>query len=415
MVCKDSKSESFILIHVALILVTFWDMFDYLMPNLSFVILFFLTLILLYIKKNIFVTKNFAFISLFVLLHGTINIILENNTLELFLKQYLNVYTNILFFWLVVRDNRIDKIYSIYLKYALFISEFAILEEFACLFGISSYIPVPFFKEYDKVLIFSRVSAFCYEPSFLGYYLCPAVCIAVFYVICKENLPNILNKTMSTARAWIIITAMLFTFSLTGYIGLFVSILLAIRTKKIGSTKILLPLMTLFLCVFAYNELPAIQMRVDNTLAIFLTDIDYSSINISSYTYFANFNVTLKSIEESWFIGYGLASYPIAYDRYNVGGWGEADLMLNRTDGNSMLFRILTELGVFGFIMISVYMIRYYINNNKINYIYTAASLALFLILLMRQGHYTHGGVMLFALLYHKNYIEEIKKGEYSK
>ena len=150
--------------------------------------------------------------------------------------------------------------------------------------------------------------------------------------------------------------------------------------------------------LLVYNYIPEISVRINSLWKLFNDSQNNMNSNLSSYTYFLNFNVMKDSLIGTHGIGAGLGGYQNMFDRYSIGGWSSAGLEYNREDANSALFRIISELGIMGALGIFVFLKKFYPCKSE----KTVFSFAMFTVLsmfLIRQGNYAHAGSILFICI----------------
>ena len=135
--------------------------------------------------------------------------------------------------------------------------------------------------------------------------------------------------------------------------------------------------------------------------------------NVSSYTLISNLLVMKNVIKNNPFFGGGLGSHPLNYDKYisqvdGAASWLRANVDLGRLDGNSLLIRILSELGLFGFLLVFLFLLKTYKGVNDSNY-RIAYSIYIYLILVfIRSG--TYGSLDLFLFIFSLYFITLKKK-----
>lgn len=385
----------------------FWDLIERHFPKLQFVIL--LAILILNINKiNRYITKNFMIISILIFLHGFFNIIFGNNNLQSFLVQYCSILVCYLCFSYVVGEYDSIKIISVYWKTAFIMSLFGVIEILLSLFKVSFnskvlslFINVSF--TYPVIGPFPRIASLCNEPSFLGYFLAPSVFLIIYSLYKRDYSFIKFDGKVRIIQACIIFIIYLMTFSTVSYIGIIISFVLIFINEKFTLKKIMIPIISV-ICVFSlYTMIPDFRMRIDDTYKMFFNDVTNSeSVNLSTYTFYANSRVAKESIISTSGFGTGLGSYKFQFDKYNIGSWGYSNLNLNREDGNSMLFRIPTELGIIGIISVFLFLVYYAKKSQGKNKIYAMSLATLFLMTILRMGNYTHGGIWLYICLYVK-------------
>lgn len=391
------------------ILMFFWDVINYTFPGIVYFILLILLLISVdFNLKKIRINKIFVVITIFVILQGMLNVLLGNDTYESLFKQVFSIGICFIAYENIVYPFKITEIMTVYWRTALCMALIGDLEAILSLLGSPSVTKLPIvftFTTYGNgVGPLPRLASLCKEPSFLGYFLAPAVCM----YLCKFIAPEYLDKSLQVVnKNWqgiAILIAYVFTFSSVAYYGLAVMLLILWWTKGFSFRKILIPVVLVWLYFVAYNNVDFFRIRMNDTWNIFTGNSVGSTVNISSYTYFANWNVAKSAFVWTRGLGSGLGSYQYMFDKFNIGDWGNSGLNFNREDGNSAFFRIATELGIIGIILIIIFLIKYFRKNKDQYVVYSCAILTLLLMLLLRQGNYTHAGSVLFICLYIKTY-----------
>lgn len=394
--------------------VFFWDILEDFQTKSEIALLLIFFILFLIKKKKLILRKKMIILFLLLLFHGLINILIGNDSVTLLFIQLFSITFCFVAFDNTIKHVNMDDLIHLYWKFAVFTSVIGIIEEISAIFNLRSLVKFPILFTYtnfdNRVGIFLKISSICREPSFLGYVLAPAICM----VICYYFAPEFVNKNLSFFHNRLdflfILFAYLFTFSGVAYFGVAVMFLIIWCKKKSSFKKIVLPLVFLLLFLLAYLFIPDIKIRIDDTLRIFTnSNIESSSINLSSFTYYSNFMVVRKALRNTSGLGSGLGSYQIMFDRYNNAKWGENILSLNREDANSGFFRILTETGIFGVLLVLFFIFKYFPKKDSDKTVYSIALVSLFMMYLLRQGNYIHAGSILFICMYIKNYKEVMK------
>lgn len=402
---KIKKSELWL--YVVFSIIFFWDLIERYFPNLQFV---FLLLILMlninHIKK--FFTKEFFFIAFIVLLQGAINIAIGNNTFSDFIIQYFSIIVCYLSFSCVIYKCDSKRVICIYWKTAFIMAILGAAEIILSLANVSfetKLLSLFVNTSFTQRVIgpFPRIASLCNEPSFLGYFLAPAIFLIIYSFYKKDYSYIEFNQKKQILEACLIFIVYIMTFSTVSYIGIIISFVLIFMNDKISLRKIVLPLIAVLCVLFLYTNVPDFKMRVDDTYNMFFNENTHTgTVNLSTFTYYANSKVVKESITSTYGLGTGLGSYKYQFDKYNIGAWGDSGLNLNREDGNSMLFRITTELGIIGILSVFIFLYILFCKSNGKNRIYAMAFLTLFLMIIIRMGNYTHGGIWLYICLYIK-------------
>lgn len=386
-----------------------WDILNQLKDNLPLMLLSVVLLFYVLYFKKIKVSKSFLIVFLFAGLQTLINILLGNDTFALFLKQALSISVCALLFENILDLSGVNKTFRYYWNSAILAAVIAILQELSCLLHLTSLSSLPvvgvLFTIYGNISKLAKVSSVFQEPSFLAYYIAPAVCVAIYYLFQKDQIPEDYRKFIHKKNSIILILGMLFTFSLTAYIGLALILLSVFFSRVVSQKKLFTVVAVLVFAVGVYVFIPDIRLRVNDTLNIF-SDSSVTNVNISSFTYFNNFNVMQKSLLSSKLFGNGLGSCPIQFDKFALENANIEIATLNREDANSMFFRLLIELGLPGIIAAIYYLKRYFVGKRNILHILSVSLLILVILIFIRQGNYTHGGFVLFFIMYKKVYEE---------
>lgn len=190
-------------------------------------------------------------------------------------------------------------------------------------------------------------------------------------------------------RAVILGGAMLLTFSLTGYIGIGLS--LAFVVGRRWWARLLLALFGGLLLLGAYAASPEIRMRIDDTARVAAT-ADLAGANLSTYALLSNLWVAWSAFLEQPLVGGGLGSHRFSHEKHigDLTGLGvlEDYIDQNKHDANSLLVRTLSEQGLIGIIIILTFMWYFRTAYNSKHQIINSAILVYFILKLIRDGHY---------------------------
>lgn len=369
------------------------------------------------------------------LVFGLFNIFIGNNTTPRFLKIFLNISVNLVFYQYVMQYYSYD-IKLIFRKY-LYIS---FLMCALGLFQLASYW-VGFLQGYKLSLIFPltkwgfnlgglgiRINSLFSEPSALGIAIAPAFFISIYQLFSRTN------EFISLKKCLVIVICYCLSFSSLAFLGIFTSIiLLALNFGAIRYFLIALPL-SAFLFFVAYNNAEEFKARVDGMNELFVNNIldentlgeskrgkikrirnFLSRVHGSSFVFFNNYTVAKQNFIKNPIFGTGLGSHEFAYDKYSlnkiIGGIYE----FNTGDANSLFLRTVSEVGLMGTIFIILFAFKYFVshdlNQREIDDYWLIGNALLVLILLtyIRQGNYTYNGFFMYCWMYFynsKNYNE---------
>lgn len=395
-------------------------------------------LLLIFAIKYPFYTPNLKLL-VPLLLFGIFNILLGNNTINNFLKIFLNIMINLIFYQYVMHyyNYNLKLIFSKYLTGVYIISCLGIFQYISYLIsfepGYNFRIWMALYKWNNSIGGFGlRVNSIHAEASYLGTIHAPAA------FICVYKLFRLDSDLINLKRAIIILICYLLSSSSLAFIGLLMSILLI--TLNFGAIKYFLPILPIvaILTIYTYNNSEDFKLRVDGINKTFFEGIlddnqndkfiNRSSklassrtlireIHGSSFVLYNNYYVALKNLENNFLFGSGLGSHEIAYEKYNLTSKLGGNYQFNAADANSTFLRTLSEVGLVGVIFLLFFMIKFYISKpslgEKLDESYWIFSNALFIVIFLqylRQGNYTLGGFFFFCWMYYYNYINFINE-----
>ena len=380
--------EKQIYLYGIFLLMFLWDVIDEIYPNIQFVAILGLFLLYLCNGNRLKITKEIKMLVVLatvIALHGIANVMLGNDKINLLVIQAGAIAVCYISFSTLIRKCSISEIFNVYWKVALAMALFGLVEVFLGLLNVSN---VPLFFTFTKpwycVLGVVKLAALCREPSFLGYFLAPAVYLVLSNILSPETIDKSFAPLRKKWQGICICSAYLLTFSGVAYFGAFIMLVVIWWKKGVSLWKIMIPIVILITVTMAYTYVPDIHVRVDDTVAVFLGDSSGGLVNLSSYTYYANYSVVKQSFINN-----------------------------NREDANSAFFRILTELGVVGIVAAMWFLFRFMPKKKNTLTCYSSAIFCLFVMFLLRQGNYTHGCSVLFICMYIKIWRESqlIDKG----
>ncbi|MFC1646377.1 hypothetical protein ACFL2Y_04270, partial [Candidatus Omnitrophota bacterium] len=341
-------------------------------------------------------------------------------------KQFFGLYMYMICFYMLIRVNEDDikRLLIIYLNIAFFIALIALIQEIGFLTKIKSLYDFSFFLNkwnpaFSSNFNIIKANSILPEPS--------AFCIAMivsFFVSTNslltknfELLPNFRLLSIPIPKrlvSLVIVIAYIASFSLIGYIGIFLTLIILlfnyVKDHKKAAVKVS-ALIALFLClIFTFPEL---RIRICDTHEVFFKKKHVEFTNKSTATFFVNYEITKEVITKNVFgflFGNGLGSYELSYKRYidkfKVKTTRLSLENLNRKDANSLFLRLLAETGSFGLsAFLFLFMFKYWIIKNKggMEYLWIMnnAIFIYFIMRLIRQGNYFTEGFLFFAWMYY--------------
>jgi hypothetical protein len=371
--------------------------------------IFYLTLIPLFALKYGY-PKYAAQILLITLVLGLIDVSLDYCDAFQFVKTWGGLFLSVTFYSFVLRYYNYDLKYLFerYLQWSFYMVLISIIQ-------LVSFV-IKFQPGYDFRWILNkwsfnlggltgvRLNGIFSEPSTLGVVLAPAVYVACYNIIHKQNY--ILSKPQSMA----ILFVYLASGSSTAYIGLLIILVLItesfrIRYIAIGGVAVF------FLSTVLYNNVEEFRIRVDTSYELWVNqNYAIENTNSSSFVLYNNANVAGAAIKEHPIFGTGLGSYNYAYEKHSLTKTVlEYDFEFNTTDGNSMLIRMLVEVGLLGSVLFILLLFRAYIGSAArdeymLYRIISQSILIMILLYLLRQGNYYLNALPLFVMMYYFNW-----------
>ncbi len=383
--------------------------------NLGYILVIYFLIVYVIGKMKFPVNSKFFIILAGLSLFSLLNIAFGNTSLFLMAKPLTGIFLTGSAYYLLfkINDYNIDKLFKIYLLFALFVSVIGIIQEISYFFGFkygydfSAIIPrwgvVP-----NETLKLLRINSVFTEPSHFAITIAPAFFVALSNFFRKT--PTYFYTRLSSA---IILIAYLLTFSAIGYMAILVSlIIIFLNSPKLRYLIFLLPI----LLYVTYFHVPDIRMRVNDSVSAIISPSETSKIHLSTYALLTNAYVAYKSFLDSPLFGRGLGSHPVSYDKFihpGVSGviWYKDYPEANKMDAGSLLLRLLSETGLLGILGMLFFLLKCRVTSNDCENlkIICNSALILFLLYLMRQGHYFFNGLLFFVWLYYFTYKNQSK------
>jgi len=224
---------------------------------------------------------------------------------------------------------------------------------------------------------FWRLRSLFAEPAHYASAMTPATA----YALAKARL--------APARAIVLGGAMLLTMSLTGFIGL--GLTLAFVVGRRWYTRAALAAVGGALMFGAYVASPEIGKRIDDTARVAATS-DFEGVNLSTYALLSNLYVAWSSFSEHPMVGGGLGSHKFSHERFigKLDGLESFEdyLEQNKQDANSLLARTLSEQGLVGLALLLLFLWHFRRSADPDNQVICTAILIYFFLKLIRDGHY---------------------------
>ena len=257
----------------------------------------------------------------------------------------------------------------------------------------------------------NRMQAWFQEPSFLVYAIMPAVFMALSALF---GIPSMLSKK----RAIFVLITLMLTWSSIGFLGLLFALAIILFSKYpvLKRPLYLISLISIvpIIALVSY-QVPEVKKRINDSVELFFNDnptkSDIDNTNLSTYALYSNYRVTKETFVHNTIFGTGLGTYEEDYDKYINDVIPESEIReryaLNKKDANSLLLRLLAETGFVGLFFFGLYLYNKRIEystivvENGFLWAFNNGILVLIILRLLRQGHYTSLGFILFLMLYY--------------
>ena len=399
-----------------------------------------LILLPVFIIKYKFYTPT-LYILIPLLVVGLFNVFVDNNIIGKFIKIFVNLSVNLIFYQYVIQYYGFDVklIFKKYINISFFICAIGLFQLFSFWIGFTFGYDLRILLPLNKWGLVPgglgiRVNSLFSEPASLGIAIAPAFFVSLYQLITRTN------EFISIKRSLLIITCYCLSFSSLAFLGVFLSIIFI--TLNFGAVRYFLfaiPL-SFFLFFVAYNNAAEFKVRIDGVKELFVDDIlneakpgetrkakvkriqDFLKlVHGSSFVFYNNYYIAKQNFLKNPLFGTGIGSHEFAYYKYTLNKLIGGIYEFNTGDANSLFLRTASEVGLFGAIFLILFVFKYYVshdlNGREDNNYWIISNALLILILLtyLRQGNYTYNGFFLYGWLYfynsynYKNYIENLK------
>ncbi|MEX2230707.1 MAG: hypothetical protein WD824_00995 [Cyclobacteriaceae bacterium] len=319
----------------------------------------------------------------------------------------LNMYAAVLNTVFHLHKGRIEKLLALYLNIAFLAGILGVIQEISFL---SNFRPGYDFKwlfnAYAKLTysgIFLKVPSIFTEPGYFAPFMVPAAYLSLKSLIFRSG-------EVAKIKAIIIVAALLFTFSIIGYLGLFLCLVVLFRKNWI----IGISLGVLFTLYAAVN-VASIKSRTDSVLDFFHGNLSINA-NFSALVTILNYHITTQSFMTRPIFGAGIDGYEMVSSQIMAQGFPNEVLnkyismnhpdSLMVKDGSNLFFRIIVEFGLIGIFLIGFFMLSKF---SEISYVRSIQLMCLIFIVTysLRTGQYLRFELWFFIMLYVKIKGEE--------
>lgn len=333
-------------------------------------------------QKKIIIPKYFNYIIVGLFVHGIIVNSIIGVPINYMLAQLIGITIISIYYYNFITLFKLNDILKVYLKISLIVA----------IIGYPMY-----FLEIN--LNDGRLQSIFKEPAHYAIVVIPAC----YYYL----------KTKNYLGFFLIFGTLLLTNSTLGYLGCaFMFIIPNLTYKRFFYFIALVPFIVGSF-YYVYHEYPFLKLRFDDTVeslnAVNTGDFKEDA-NLSSYSLLSNMFVAKKNIAEHPF-GSGLGSHIyvhkekylhlISPPKYLVKQHLQSN---NSSDANSMFIRIISEIGIIGFLLVVILLTKAY-KCFSTNELYFAQGIFIYILLkLFRDGHYFPPELFFFIWLFYSYY-----------
>lgn len=356
-------------------------------------------------------SKELVLIFIILFLTGMFNILIGNNTAELFFKVFTGLALSYFFYYYVILEfeYNIEQLFKWYL-YGCYI---------AAVIGVFQFVSfqIGFLPGYDYYWIFNkwgvvkggnfgiRINSVFAEPTYLASVLSASFFVSLYNMFRRETYG------ITRFQSAVIIVVYLLSFSGVGQTGIFLTLIfIAVSYGLVRYIIVIVP-MVFILFNFLYNNVSDFKDRYDGIVGLFSgEEFELGKTHGSSFILYNNYRVALENFKSNFIFGGGIGSHPVAFNKYSLAkDWKVVGFNSNSADANSMLLRLISETGLFGVAIFLFIIIKCYVRRDErketYHWLVSNSILVMIFLNLLRQGHYFLNGFPFFVMLYYFNYI----------
>lgn len=396
-----------------------FDMYVFYIIYAGYIIYFILRYRNIYFPKPIFL-----FLSIIVLI-SLVTIFISQFSYVLLLKNILGITASVLAYYFLIRENEFDltALFKIYFNIAFIVACIGILQIIFYVIGLKiGYEYSSFLLKWrldEAQLGIVRLNSITSEPSHFAIIFAPAI-----YVVINSLFSKIKVFTIPFYKKVILVIAYILTFSSLAYISLVLSLVLVLIKQRYFSPahktfyiSILFLIPFLGIIITGILHIPEFQRRFIETKQVITGEKDIEDVNLSTLTLYSKYVVARETFKKSPIFGTGLGTYEQDFARHAQKILPQDIVLrkfgLNRKDAGSLFLRLITETGLFGLIIVVIFLFK--------NVVYSRCkgdreldslmilnnAMIVFLILrFVRMGHYFVCGFFFFLLLFYYSHTQ---------
>lgn len=313
-------------------------------------ILALVSIILLALSGRLRLSLGLLLFFLLVLSHGLASIGLGHTELFFFFKTYMASVAYFFAFYIIVRDAcSVTELFRVYLWYATAVAVVGLLQTGCWQLGVAACYDFsgvfPYSATVPGGLLGIRASSVLPEPSHVAFSLGPAMAASILQIAMPKN------KVLTPAQQVILLSFGIFSQSTTLYVLLALSLVLALFFAR-QSVVVLFMCMAIGLggMIVSINPPHFVKpsiWKIEKTFELFSQGPSKTELNTTTYTLYYNGKLALDHALETWGFGGGVGSHRVYFDR-NVEASSLPNKVVNKTSAGNLVFRLISELGVFG-------------------------------------------------------------------
>jgi hypothetical protein len=257
-----------------------------------------------------------------------------------------------------------------------------------------------------------RITSTLGEPTYFANTIAPAGLFALYRLFfadttIKTHLQGA-GLLLSRRNAWIILAALVLTYSTMAFLGLLLALTFVLIFKGQLRAAFLLPL-AIYGFYLVAQQIPEVNHRIEGILNA--DQVSEENIHGSSAILYNHAYITWENFQHNPLFGSGLGTHTEATRRYTIleGTFSDAYSTQNAQDASSMFLRIASELGLFGVMLTLYFLFTYYFRvspnaftpDQLIFKLVSAACLVTILLQLLRQGNFILNGFPFFVYGYY--------------
>jgi len=305
------------------------------------------------------------------------------------LKQYLPILLIYSVVGFVVPRYGLKKSFNLYIKFATI----------AAIIGLVQFVIMLVTTGLNAPISNLMIDSIAEEPSHYATIVLPAL------------VYTFINRKAELGKFIIIGLSVILTFNMTAYSVSLVC--LGLIYGRSWVFLILLPVMA-FLSYELYLGLPRIQLRVNSFIDYWNTSSLWN-LHGTPLSFLSNLQVALNNVQINPLLGSGLGGHEETYYRYfNIAEFSRLDYLfgINAKSAHSLTIRVLSELGILGFILFLYNITKpLRISKSSVYYPIGIACFSHFLCKTLKLGNYFDLGTPFFLITIYFIYEKYRKTG----